>query len=384
VGSTGGTCDAESNEKGVDVRQVEKIPVKDLFLDSHNPRLPEHLDGATEAEIVRHLRVEEALEELAQSFADNGYFDTDPLVAVEAESGRYIVVEGNRRLATLKIVLGLIPELEDLQFSTIEFSAELLKDLKEVPCFVADSREDVTRFIGFRHIGGLRLWPPEAKARFVYQAVEREGARLPDAEVFKEVGRQTGSNAQGVRNLYVAICLLRHAREEWGVNVASLQSERFGVWQRALSSSEIKDFIGLKAARDFREVKQAIEQTREKGMREVVLDLSPKVSGRPPLVRDSRMITEYGMILVNPEAYVLLRETNDFEAARQRLASGSVADRLRSLCERASQILEEVGASEKIERVEEASSFADRLANFAKNTAALLKAKIAEEKGVDG
>uniref|UniRef100_UPI002620FC50 ParB N-terminal domain-containing protein n=1 Tax=uncultured Aquimonas sp. TaxID=385483 RepID=UPI002620FC50 len=291
--------------------QITQIPVANLTLDSLNPRLPEHLINASEAEIIRHLRDGEALSELAQSFADNGYFETDPLVVVN-EGDRKVVVEGNRRLATLKIILGLLPELDDVQFSTVEFPPDTAEKLSSVPCFVAANREEVTKFIGFRHIGGLRLWPPEAKARFVFQAVEREVSQGTSADVFKEVGRQTGSNAQGVRNLYVAIYLLKHAREEWGIDVSSLQSDRFGVWQRALSSQEIKEFIGLRSARDYTEVRHAVHSTLESSMRQVIADLSPKQGGRAALIRDSRVITDYGSILADPKSYALLRETNDF------------------------------------------------------------------------
>jgi len=51
---------------------------------------------------------------------------------------------------------------------------------------------------------------------------------------------------------------------------------------------------------------------------------------------------------------------------------------LRSLAEQAGHVLDEVGVSKSIERVEEAAASAERLARLAKSTATLLKNRIEE------
>ena len=56
----------------------------------------------------------EALDELVASFVENGYFEEEPLVVVPIGEDRFKTVEGNRRLATLKLLLDGIHHLTTL------------------------------------------------------------------------------------------------------------------------------------------------------------------------------------------------------------------------------------------------------------------------------
>src|ERR1051326_2599411 len=89
--------------------------IEDLHLDPDNPRLPEELHGASQDRLVKYLFDTAVLEELARSFANNGFFEHEPLIIVKGTKGGYVVVEGNRRLATL-MILHRRPEAGDLRF----------------------------------------------------------------------------------------------------------------------------------------------------------------------------------------------------------------------------------------------------------------------------
>ncbi|WP_409047522.1 ParB N-terminal domain-containing protein [Microbacterium sp. HA-8] len=80
------------------------LRVDELTLDTRNPRLVTAA-APSQKSLLRQLYEQESLDELAQSFVDNGYFAEEPLVVVK-ENGEWVVVEGNRRLATLKLLLG--------------------------------------------------------------------------------------------------------------------------------------------------------------------------------------------------------------------------------------------------------------------------------------
>src|SRR4051794_2451457 len=77
--------------------------VEELLLDEENPRLAKR--GAGQIDLLKALYFQESLEELALSFQRNGYFQEEPLVTIRGTNGATIVVEGNRRLATLKLLL---------------------------------------------------------------------------------------------------------------------------------------------------------------------------------------------------------------------------------------------------------------------------------------
>lgn len=324
--------------------QSRAIPVEKLHLDIRNPRLPEVLQGRSEAELLRFLYEKEELTELAVSMCDNGFFAHEPLLVVKAAKGGddFTVLEGNRRLATLKILLG-DPIAEDIQFDGLALDGERRAELLQVPCVEVSGRSEILSFLGFRHIEGPRPWSPEAKARYIVDAVDqavKEGSERP----FYEVGRRTGGNTPGVRNLYVALKVLRVAREEHGLDVDPVLDQRFGFWQRCMNSPEIRQFIGFESADDIDEIKRSLKKLRPEEFKKVLDDVRP--GGR---LKDSRQITEYGKVLVNPAAYERFRETDSLEQARRVLKADSIVTRVTELQHECEKVSQEINGLEVID-----------------------------------
>jgi ParB-like nuclease domain len=315
----------------VAARQAE-IAVADLRLDPQNPRLPEELQGAEQPRLLRYLYDNGALDELIRSFADNGFFRHEPLIVVASDDlDGYVVLEGNRRLCALKILLGepdaqeegLEPQLDE------RVDDARLDELRVVPCYLVDDPLDVHQFLGFRHIGGIKTWSAEAKARYLLSETERE-AEAGAPNPFGDVARRVGSNAQGVRNSYLALALLRHARDEFEIQVRHVMEERFGVWLRCMNAQDIRRYVGLDSPRRYEEVREQIVRTSGERLREVVGDLTPRGEQRPVLW-DSRDVTVYGQVLTNPVAHDALRKYEDLTTARQIVQLAELPQRLRTL-----------------------------------------------------
>ena len=245
-------------------RAEHLVSTESLVLDPANPRLPEEMRDASQADLLRHLFETAALEEIAESYLDNGFFAHEPLIA-NRDDDHYVVVEGNRRLAALMVLLELPRAQEaDVSFGSLvgELSSSRRDELMTVPVFVVSDRDEVRKFLGFRHIGGIRTWSAEAKARYIADEVERD-SKVSDRP-FYDVGRRVGSNTQGVRNSYVAISILRRARSEYGISVADIQHRRFGVWLRCMNSPDLREYIGFGDPETYGDVQQSLASLREK------------------------------------------------------------------------------------------------------------------------
>jgi len=324
--------------------QPRDILVEKLHLDVNNPRLPEGIQGHSEAEVLGYLYEKEELTELAVSMCDNGFFTHEPLLVWKAAAGGedFTVLEGNRRLATLKILLA-DPIAEDIQFDGLTLTPERRGALQQVPCVEVAGRAEILSFLGFRHIEGPRPWSPEAKARYIVDAVDQtvqHGSPRP----FHDVGRRIGSNTPGVRNLYVALKILRVARDEHGLDVNPVLDRRFGFWQRCMNSPEIRQFIGFESADDIHEIEASLKKLKREEFRQVLDDVRP--GGR---LTDSRDITEYGKVLVTPLAYERFRETDSLEEARRVLKADSLTARVTQLQHDCEKVGQEINGLEVID-----------------------------------
>ncbi|QDU23297.1 hypothetical protein [Urbifossiella limnaea] len=185
----------------------ERVDTKDLFLDPTNPRLAEYSLGEepTQADLLRVLWEKMAVDELAMSIASSGYFDHEP-VFVATEGGKDIVIEGNRRLAAVKILLDdslrKRLKIDDLP----RISAELRQDLQQLPIIRTD-RKSIWQYIGFKHVNGPAKWGSYAKAQYIAEVRKNFGISL------EKIAEQIGDRNRTVQRLYRAMMVIRQAED---------------------------------------------------------------------------------------------------------------------------------------------------------------------------
>src|SRR5438309_6529213 len=85
--------------------QFERIKISELTLDRRNPRLVEYgvKPNASDDQVIEILWNEMAVDEVAMSIAASGFWGHEPLLVTE-EKGKLVVIEGNRRLAAVRIL----------------------------------------------------------------------------------------------------------------------------------------------------------------------------------------------------------------------------------------------------------------------------------------
>lgn len=163
------------------------VSVNQLFLDPNNPR---YADIADQSRLVPLERVAEErvqkraferilnfdIQPLKDSIRTIGFLTVDRMVVVVLpQSDKYMVVEGNRRLAAIKSLL------EELDGGEIDISEEVLPTLQNVPVLVLEEtdpikREHLARVLqGVRHVSSIRSWGPYQQAQVVVMLLDEEG-----------------------------------------------------------------------------------------------------------------------------------------------------------------------------------------------------------------
>lgn len=186
-----------------------RVAVDDLRLDRRNPRLLEH--GGSEAELMKLMWSEFAVKEVALSIAINGFWDYEPLVVAE-EEGVQVVVEGNRRLAAVKLLLDRALRRRIGATDLPEISDERRTELKYLPV-IRSSRAEAWQFIGFKHVNGPQQWQSYSKAQYIAWVHNELDVPLD------QIAETIGDTHQTALRLYRALMTLD-------------QAERYRVWHR--------------------------------------------------------------------------------------------------------------------------------------------------------
>jgi hypothetical protein len=175
------------------VAEIVEIPVVNLLLDGGNPRLEADQPGQQETALSLAEQQGERLIRLAEDIVENGGLDPTALVAVVAvghDQKRYKVIEGNRRVLTLKgletpslISPALAPK--DARKLAKLSSDYAKRPLDVIPCALFKAEEDALHWIELRHTGqnqgkGLVDWGSDEQDRFT---ARHAGTRKPAGQV---------------------------------------------------------------------------------------------------------------------------------------------------------------------------------------------------------
>jgi hypothetical protein len=289
-----------------DLSETEKKPseieVDKLYLDPRNPRLADSAHTGTQPSILKVLEKDFDLQPLIDSMYKNGFFWEEPLVAVEEsipeskDKKVLVVVEGNRRLAALKIILRNPEHFPDVTASG---------RLKKVPVISRDNRQETLAFVGFRHITGIVPWEAAAKAQYAHELVKR-GLTLE--QIAQTIGDKTRDIARWVRTQ----SLIDLAHEE-GLNEADA-SNRF-YFSYLLTSTDApgtKRWLELKIDEDTGIVKSVNGQRLEQLWSWLYGSKSKEVS---PVVPESRQIHKLNKVIGSPSAVAELIKTGNLDRA---------------------------------------------------------------------
>ncbi len=247
-----------------------------LLLDTKNPRLPEKIQGSSQEVLLENLFEEFDLYELALSMAENGYFDEEPLVAVPTEipkkleginplkkrlwkeylsyieeytknpENKFIVVEGNRRLSTIKLFFDETLRQKFKVGEWPEISEEIKEDISALPVIIYPDRKGIIPYLGVRHIIGVKKWESYAKAKYIADMRDKQGLTL------NEIKKKVGDGGTAIKKAYISWKIICVAEGSVKSDYIEKAKNKFSYLLLSLNQTNIKDYLGIK--RNLKEV----------------------------------------------------------------------------------------------------------------------------------
>lgn len=278
-----------------------EVPLDSLLLDPNNFRfkdpgrnspISESRVEETSVQVAILERIKaDGVSELKQSIAENGFVQVERIVVRpfgEPENEHYLVIEGNRRTAALKL-------LRSDHLGGVDFKANVTDTFDAIPVLVAREAtdDDYLAIMGIRHVGGPKEWGGFQSAMLVYQLFE-DSALSP-----RKVASRLGLSVNEVNRRHRAFGALTQMMndEEHGENVTP---EMYPIFHEAVGQPTVREWLGWS---------QTNREFEDENSRALFYSwLSDGDTG--PKIRSYSEVRELKLILENEDALVALKDDN--------------------------------------------------------------------------
>lgn len=305
----------------IPLQQSYVIETDRLHFDPFNPRnaTESRLPYENDAQIVESLYESSDLGELLQSISTSGYVDIEPLIVL-GQGEHLIVLEGNRRLAALRILTD--PSLA----SSCGITPPPVAPGKEVTfasvsVYRVEHRNEARDFIGFKHINGAHRWDSIAKARYAAAWLDEERQKGDAGLTLREIARRMGDRHSTLQRMVSGYYVLRQAEEHRLFNPDDREQGKkffFSHLYTALTRPGYRRYLGLAdESRSAEPRTNPIDDEFLPQLKQVLLWLYGSDPDHIPAVIRSQNphVRQLGEVLEHSKARTIMLESNDLVRA---------------------------------------------------------------------
>ena len=285
-----------------------------LKFDQNNPRSGDQKFG-TPDEVLKFLINNADVDELVTSMQSAGWIDFEPLI-VERQSN--IVLEGNRRLAALRLLTD--KQVRTRLGYTIPNDGTAADLPEKIRIRWVRDRTEARAFIAFKHINGPFKWDAMAKAKYAAQWLE-------EGEELNKVAKQIGDTHNTVLRLVNGWRVLEQANKN-GFDTNDITARRFNFSHlyTALARPNTRAFLGLTEDPNTLLDENPIPSANLDQLEELMGWLFGQIRrGRQhAIINQNPHLNRLVKILGSKQATAVLRSTKDFARAFEIVEPASV------------------------------------------------------------
>lgn len=223
---------------------TRRVSLKNLYLDPNNYRL---IHEAEQVEVTDELVKDKTvaqrtfrlltgeknqhIRDLIESFKSNGYLPVDQIQVRELASGGYLVVEGNRRVAALKL---LAQEHEQKGIDLGKLDTSIFSRVPVVMYSDADEMHHLT-LMALKHISGNRKWGEWNQAKLLEKM--HSTFQLDEDEICRRIGI---SKVELRRSLRALSLVDQYQSSDYG---DQFNESKFPIFREAVKNLALKEWI---------------------------------------------------------------------------------------------------------------------------------------------
>lgn len=299
------------------------ISIENLHLDILNPRLGRKFknisESVSEQDVLDSIVKQHGVDDLLGSISINGYFEAEPLVGIEEEPNKIVIVEGNRRLTACLILTG-DPRASNQTKRTTHFqrisTPDILTSLKTLPVSIHKSRDSLLSYLGIRHISGAKGWDSYAKASWLYDVI----IDSPSQFTIRQASDMIGDKQNTIKKILEGYILVKQLEDaSMFVPTDSIRSGKgsntdypFSWVYTAIGYSNIKEWLNtndLKADAVYNNTTKLIDdENLEKASKLLQFLFGSKSKSFNPSINDSRQIRDIAEVIQNKEQFRALEK----------------------------------------------------------------------------
>jgi hypothetical protein len=300
------------------------LSLSSLNLDPNNYRFVDHEDYAkvpdiqvTDDEVQRRTgrlilgTNEDKVSDLIASLKQNGWLDVEPIYVRKLTDNQFLVVEGNRRVATLKHLQSR------WQYATGNLGKLDPSIFENVPSILYEERDDFHHLVvmGLHHISGKARWPAVNQARLM-KRLRDQFNKSPD-EICASLGVSKREFNLSLRTLALADS---YGASDYG---DQFTTEMFNLFREVLKAPSLRNWLEWDNDREVAQNVANLERlfswlSREPEDESEDEDDSPSGSNRvlgDRVITTGGQIRELAKVIEDPTAVKRLEETRSLQAA---------------------------------------------------------------------
>ncbi|MDI6735944.1 MAG: hypothetical protein QME42_07105 [bacterium] len=221
-----------------------KVQIEGVFLDPNNPRfgldepIPENrtTENAVQERCLDEIRNKKGIgiDDLIESIKNCGFSTIDRIVLKAVAENSFIVLEGNRRVAAMKVLKIMHNTAEET------LKDDVLKSISKFDALVYEGNEQNIAWLiqGLRHASGIREWDDYPKAKFITMMYE---SGYESKEIANRFGMKPRAEVMKLIRSYYAFEQAKQD-EDWG---SELKPDKFNMfYEIVFKKPTIKEWLG--------------------------------------------------------------------------------------------------------------------------------------------